>query len=51
MPFNAVHGSWDRDAARGELVPLFPGFKFSGGVLQSPLGKSPRQVWALLNVQ
>ncbi|XP_008835658.1 thioredoxin domain-containing protein 6 isoform X2 [Nannospalax galili] len=29
MPFNAVHGSWDREDAYRELVLLFPSFKFS----------------------
>ncbi|KAK2500030.1 hypothetical protein MC885_002353 [Smutsia gigantea] len=40
MPFNAVHGSWDRDAARRELALLFPGSKFSAGILEAPLGNS-----------
>ncbi|XP_048190402.1 thioredoxin domain-containing protein 6 [Perognathus longimembris pacificus] len=28
MPFNAVHGSWDREDAGRELALLFPNFKF-----------------------
>ncbi|KAM4821166.1 thioredoxin domain-containing protein 6 isoform 2-T3 [Thomomys bottae] len=29
MPFNAVHGSWDREDAKRELALLFPNFRFS----------------------
>ncbi|XP_036917106.1 thioredoxin domain-containing protein 6 isoform X6 [Sturnira hondurensis] len=38
MPFNAVHGSRDREDARRELALLFPGFKFSDQVPEAPLG-------------
>ncbi|XP_030890847.1 thioredoxin domain-containing protein 6 [Leptonychotes weddellii] len=38
MPFNAVHGSQDRDAASRELALLFPTFKFSDEVLEASLG-------------
>uniref|UniRef100_A0A8C9KNN0 NME/NM23 family member 9 n=1 Tax=Panthera tigris altaica TaxID=74533 RepID=A0A8C9KNN0_PANTA len=43
MPFNAVHGSQDRDDANRELALLFPTFKFSDEVLEASLGKSSRQ--------
>lgn len=49
MPFNAVHGSQDRDAASRELALLFPTLKFSDEVLEASLGKSSRQ-WSLLNL-
>ncbi|XP_012890120.1 PREDICTED: thioredoxin domain-containing protein 6 [Dipodomys ordii] len=29
MPFNAVHGSWNREEASRELALLFPNFRFS----------------------
>nr|XP_035948070.1 thioredoxin domain-containing protein 6 isoform X10 [Halichoerus grypus]XP_035948071.1 thioredoxin domain-containing protein 6 isoform X10 [Halichoerus grypus] len=45
MPFNAVHGSQDRDAASRELALLFPTFKFSDEVLEASLGKSSRPFW------
>ncbi|XP_049484721.1 thioredoxin domain-containing protein 6 isoform X1 [Panthera uncia] len=38
MPFNAVHGSQDRDDANRELALLFPTFKFSDEVLEASLG-------------
>uniref|UniRef100_A0A3Q2HA51 NME/NM23 family member 9 n=1 Tax=Equus caballus TaxID=9796 RepID=A0A3Q2HA51_HORSE len=38
MPFNAVHGSQDREDASRELALLFPGFKFSDEVLEAPRG-------------
>ncbi|XP_029796058.1 thioredoxin domain-containing protein 6 isoform X2 [Suricata suricatta] len=38
MPFNAVHGSQDRDEAKRELALLFPTFKFSDEVLEASLG-------------
>ncbi|XP_040336219.1 thioredoxin domain-containing protein 6 [Herpailurus yagouaroundi] len=38
MPFNAVHGSQDRDDAYRELALLFPTFKFSDEVLEASLG-------------
>ncbi|XP_034851476.1 thioredoxin domain-containing protein 6 isoform X1 [Mirounga leonina] len=38
MPFNAVHGSQDRDAASRELALLFPTFKFADEVLEASLG-------------
>ncbi|KAM8921806.1 thioredoxin domain-containing protein 6 isoform 1-T1 [Lycaon pictus] len=44
MPFNAVHGSQDRDDASRELALLFPTFKFSDEVPEASLGKSSRQV-------
>ncbi|XP_032264516.1 thioredoxin domain-containing protein 6 isoform X2 [Phoca vitulina] len=40
MPFNAVHGSQDRDAASRELALLFPTFKFSDEVLEASLVSS-----------
>uniref|UniRef100_A0A5F5PRW3 NME/NM23 family member 9 n=1 Tax=Equus caballus TaxID=9796 RepID=A0A5F5PRW3_HORSE len=40
MPFNAVHGSQDREDASRELALLFPGFKFSDEVLEAPRGES-----------
>ncbi|XP_025874339.2 thioredoxin domain-containing protein 6 isoform X4 [Vulpes vulpes] len=51
MPFNAVHGSQDRDDASRELALLFPTFKFSDEVPEASLGKSSRQFWPLLNLQ
>ncbi|XP_077612796.1 thioredoxin domain-containing protein 6 isoform X2 [Crocuta crocuta] len=39
MPFNAVHGSQDRDEANRELALLFPTFKFSDEVLEASLGQ------------
>ncbi|XP_012580280.1 PREDICTED: thioredoxin domain-containing protein 6 isoform X2 [Condylura cristata] len=38
MPFNAVHGSGDREDARRELALLFPSFKFSEEVLKAAPG-------------
>ncbi|XP_058408302.1 thioredoxin domain-containing protein 6 isoform X2 [Diceros bicornis minor] len=38
MPFNAVHGSRDGDAASRELALLFPSFKFSDEVPEAPPG-------------
>lgn len=43
MPFNAVHGSQDREDASRELALLFPTFKFSDEVLEASLCKSSRQ--------
>ncbi|XP_044108222.1 thioredoxin domain-containing protein 6 isoform X2 [Neovison vison] len=37
MPFNAVHGSQDREDASRELALLFPTFKFSDEVLEASL--------------
>ncbi|XP_072583070.1 thioredoxin domain-containing protein 6 isoform X3 [Vulpes vulpes] len=37
MPFNAVHGSQDRDDASRELALLFPTFKFSDEVPEASL--------------
>ncbi|XP_036917102.1 thioredoxin domain-containing protein 6 isoform X2 [Sturnira hondurensis] len=42
MPFNAVHGSRDREDARRELALLFPGFKFSDQVPEAPLDPTLR---------
>lgn len=50
IPFNAVHGSRDREAASRELALLFPSFKFSDQAPEATLGKSWRQVWSLLNL-
>uniref|UniRef100_A0A8C0TQW4 NME/NM23 family member 9 n=2 Tax=Canis lupus familiaris TaxID=9615 RepID=A0A8C0TQW4_CANLF len=45
MPFNAVHGSQDRDDASRELALLFPTFKFSDEVPEASLGESSMQSW------
>ncbi|XP_016062542.1 PREDICTED: thioredoxin domain-containing protein 6 [Miniopterus natalensis] len=37
IPFNAVHGSRDREAASRELALLFPSFKFSGQAPEATL--------------
>ncbi|XP_059246979.1 thioredoxin domain-containing protein 6 isoform X2 [Mustela nigripes] len=37
MPFNAVHGSQDREDASRELALLFPTFKFSDELLEASL--------------
>ncbi|XP_072583071.1 thioredoxin domain-containing protein 6 isoform X5 [Vulpes vulpes] len=42
MPFNAVHGSQDRDDASRELALLFPTFKFSDEVPEASLGPGAR---------
>ncbi|XP_012916889.1 thioredoxin domain-containing protein 6 isoform X1 [Mustela putorius furo] len=39
MPFNAVHGSQDREDASRELALLFPTFKFSDELLEASLSK------------
>eukprot|EP00074_Homo_sapiens_P086457 XP_016861805.1 thioredoxin domain-containing protein 6 isoform X10 [Homo sapiens] len=49
MPFNAVHGSRDREDADRELALLFPSLKFSDKDTEAPQGKSSRQTWSLLN--
>ncbi|XP_054408658.1 thioredoxin domain-containing protein 6 isoform X1 [Pongo abelii] len=49
MPFNAVHGSQDREDADRELALLFPSLKFSDKDTEAPQGKSSRQTWSLLN--
>ncbi|XP_050996575.1 thioredoxin domain-containing protein 6 [Acomys russatus] len=36
MPFNAVHGSRDREDAKRELALLFPSFKFSDKDVEAP---------------
>ncbi|KAM6223882.1 thioredoxin domain-containing protein 6 [Rhynchocyon petersi] len=38
MPFNAVHGSRDREDANRELALLFPSFKFSDDGTEAPQG-------------
>ncbi|XP_055485673.1 thioredoxin domain-containing protein 6 isoform X2 [Psammomys obesus] len=38
MPFNAVHGSRDREDAKRELALLFPSLKFSDEDMKSPQG-------------
>ncbi|XP_037063767.1 thioredoxin domain-containing protein 6 isoform X4 [Peromyscus leucopus] len=38
MPFNAVHGSRDREDANRELALLFPSFKFSDKDTKAPQG-------------
>ncbi|XP_049995582.1 thioredoxin domain-containing protein 6 isoform X3 [Alexandromys fortis] len=38
MPFNAVHGSRDRDDANRELALLFPSFRFSDKDTEAPQG-------------
>ncbi|XP_075823837.1 thioredoxin domain-containing protein 6 [Microtus pennsylvanicus] len=38
MPFNAVHGSQDRDDANRELALLFPSFRFSDTDTEAPQG-------------
>ncbi|KAL2804417.1 thioredoxin domain-containing protein 6 isoform f [Daubentonia madagascariensis] len=38
MPFNAVHGSRDREAAHRELALLFPNLKFSDKDIEVPQG-------------
>ncbi|XP_031201645.1 thioredoxin domain-containing protein 6 isoform X2 [Mastomys coucha] len=38
MPFNAVHGSRDREDANRELALLFPSFKFSDKDMEAPQG-------------
>lgn len=38
MPFNAVHGSRDREDAKRELALLFPSLKFSDKDMKSPQG-------------
>nr|XP_048273421.1 thioredoxin domain-containing protein 6 isoform X1 [Myodes glareolus] len=38
MPFNAVHGSRDREDANRELTLLFPSFKFSDKDTEAPQG-------------
>ncbi|MEJ1285693.1 NME/NM23 family member 9 [Cricetulus griseus] len=38
MPFNAVHGSRDREDANRELALLFPSFKFSSKDKEAPQG-------------
>ncbi|XP_052045191.1 thioredoxin domain-containing protein 6 [Apodemus sylvaticus] len=38
MPFNAVHGSRDREVANRELRLLFPSFKFSDKDMEDPQG-------------
>ncbi|XP_070094304.1 thioredoxin domain-containing protein 6 isoform X2 [Equus caballus] len=43
MPFNAVHGSQDREDASRELALLFPGFKFSDEVLEAPRGDNEQR--------
>ncbi|XP_032987788.1 thioredoxin domain-containing protein 6 isoform X1 [Rhinolophus ferrumequinum] len=44
MPFNAVHGSRDREDASRELALLFPSFKFSDQVPEVAQGKSLRWI-------
>lgn len=39
MPFNAVHGSQDREDADRELALLFPSFKFSDEDTETSQGK------------
>lgn len=51
MPFNAVHGSRDREDASRELALLFPSFKFSDQVPEAAQGKSSRYVWSLVNLE
>ncbi|MBZ3886404.1 Thioredoxin domain-containing protein 6 [Sciurus carolinensis] len=46
VPFNAVHGSRDREDASRELALLFPNVKFSHGDLEASQGKSSRQTWS-----
>ncbi|OBS66375.1 hypothetical protein A6R68_05081 [Neotoma lepida] len=50
MPFNAVHGSRDREDANRELALLFPSFKFSDKDTKAPQGKLSRQI-SLLNLR
>ncbi|EGV98747.1 Thioredoxin domain-containing protein 6 [Cricetulus griseus] len=50
MPFNAVHGSRDREDANRELALLFPSFKFSSKDKEAPQGKLLRQI-SLLNLR
>ncbi|XP_076986351.1 thioredoxin domain-containing protein 6 isoform X4 [Tamandua tetradactyla] len=38
MPFNAIHGSRDKEDARREVALFFPSFKFSEEVLKAPQG-------------
>ncbi|XP_035311819.1 thioredoxin domain-containing protein 6 [Cricetulus griseus] len=44
MPFNAVHGSRDREDANRELALLFPSFKFSSKDKEAPQGPEPQRV-------
>ncbi|XP_052573970.1 thioredoxin domain-containing protein 6 isoform X4 [Peromyscus californicus insignis] len=43
MPFNAVHGSRDREDANRELALLFPSFKFSDKDTKAPQGSIDSQ--------
>ncbi|EAW79073.1 NME9 isoform 2 [Pan troglodytes] len=43
MPFNAVHGSRDREDADRELALLFPSLKFSDKDTEAPQGESSTQ--------
>ncbi|XP_074261966.1 thioredoxin domain-containing protein 6 isoform X4 [Saimiri boliviensis] len=49
MPFNAIHGSRDREDADRELALLFPSLKFSDKNTEALQGKSSRQIWSLFN--
>ncbi|XP_052573946.1 thioredoxin domain-containing protein 6 isoform X2 [Peromyscus californicus insignis] len=44
MPFNAVHGSRDREDANRELALLFPSFKFSDKDTKAPQGAEAQRV-------
>ncbi|XP_059124427.1 thioredoxin domain-containing protein 6 [Peromyscus eremicus] len=44
MPFNAVHGSRDREDANRELALLFPSFKFSDKDTKAPKGAEVQRV-------
>lgn len=50
MPFNAVHGSRDREDANRELDLLFPSFKFSDKDTKAPQGKLSRPI-SLFNLR
>uniref|UniRef100_A0A2K5MQD7 NME/NM23 family member 9 n=1 Tax=Cercocebus atys TaxID=9531 RepID=A0A2K5MQD7_CERAT len=43
MPFNAIHGSRDREDADRELALLFPSLKFSDKDTEAPQGESSTQ--------
>ncbi|XP_036050221.1 thioredoxin domain-containing protein 6 [Onychomys torridus] len=44
IPFNAVHGSRDREDANRELALLFPSFKFSDKDTKAPQGAEAQRV-------
>ncbi|XP_071070619.1 thioredoxin domain-containing protein 6 isoform X2 [Dasypus novemcinctus] len=43
LPFNAVHGSQDREDARRELALFFPSFRFPEGGTKAPQEPHPRR--------